>query len=133
MAMRIVITIDVPDLEAGVAFYRDALGFEERVRPFPTFVVMTNDRAQIGIMQKYAGTRPAPGSEDVRSYERHWTPVHADFHVDDFAGTLARLRAAGATVEEELGGGDLPPIAFCADPFGHGFCLIGPRPVGGEG
>ncbi len=126
--MHIVVTIDVPDLEAGVAFYRDGLGFEERVRPLPAYVVMTNGKAQIGLMQKDAGTKPAPKSEDTRSYERHWTPVHADFHVADFADALDRLRQAGATIEQELGGGDLPDIAFCADPFGHGFCLIGPRP-----
>ncbi len=125
--MQIVVTIDVPDLEQGLAFYGDALGFTERVRPFPTFVVMTNGKAQIGLMQKDAGTRPAPGSDDIRTYERHWTPVHADFHVEDFAGTLERLEKAGATVEERKGGGPLPEIAFCADPFGHGFCLIGPR------
>ena len=127
--MKIVVTIDVPELESGIAFYRDGLGFEERARPFPTFAVMSDGKAQIGIMQKDAGTKPAPGSGDVRTYDRHWTPVHADFHVEDFSTALARLRAAGAKIEHELGGGELPEIAFCADPFGHGFCLIGPRPV----
>ncbi len=125
--MHLVMTIDVPDLERGIAFYRDALGFEERVHPFPGFVIMTCGNAQIGLMQKEAGTKPAPGSDDIRTYDRHWTPVHVDFHVEDFAGTLERLEAAGATIEERRGGGSLPDIAFCADPFGHGFCLIGPR------
>ncbi|TNE58408.1 MAG: glyoxalase [Sphingomonadales bacterium] len=126
--MHIVVTIDVPNLDQGIAFYRDALGFEERVRPLPSFVIMTCGRAQIGLMQKDAGTRPAPGSDDTRTYERHWTPVHADFHVEDFAATLDAIKQAGGTAEQELGGGKLPEIAFCADPFGHGFCLIGPRP-----
>ena len=76
--MHIVVTIDVPDLDQGIAFYRDALGFEERVRPLPNFVIMTNGKARIGLMRKDAGTKPAPGSGDVRDYARHWTPVHAD-------------------------------------------------------
>lgn len=133
MTVQIVVTIDVPDLETGIAFYRDGLGFEERTRPFPTFVVTTNGKAQIGLMQKEAGTRPAPPSDDIRHYERHWTPVHADFHVDEFAATLADLKRARATIEQELGDGALPEIAFCADPFGHGFCLIGPRPDAQDG
>lgn len=126
--MHIVVTIDVPDLDQGIAFYRDALGFEERVRPLPNFVIMTNGKARIGLMQKDAGTRPAPGSDDIRDYARHWTPVHADFHVEEFEETLAAIVRAGGRAEQKAGGGALPDVAFCSDPFGHGFCLIGPRP-----
>ena len=126
--MQIVVTIDVPDLDQGIAFYHDALGFEERVRPLSNFAVMTNGRARIGIIQKDAGTHPATGSDDIRSYERHWTPVHADFHVEDFERAVDAVERAGGKFEQKAGGGSLPDVAFCSDPFGHGFCVIGPSP-----
>jgi catechol 2,3-dioxygenase-like lactoylglutathione lyase family enzyme len=34
------ISIDVPDLEQGLGFYRDVFGFEETSRPFPGLVVL---------------------------------------------------------------------------------------------
>ena len=76
-------------------------------------------------MEKAAGTQPAKGSDDVRRYERHWTPVHIDFHVDDFEPTLAAALAAGAICEQRFEVAGRPPIAFCSDPFGNGFCIVG--------
>ena len=40
------------------------------------------------------------GNDDVRRYERHWTPVHIDFHVDDFAAVLDRALEAGGKCEQ---------------------------------
>ncbi|WP_195180357.1 VOC family protein [Mesorhizobium sp. INR15] len=79
-------------------------------------------------MEKAAGTLPAKGSTDVRRYERHWTPLHIDFHVGDFEISLARVMSAGAKCEEKFEGGGRPTIAFCSDPFGNGFCILGPKP-----
>ncbi len=124
--MRVSVTIDVPSLEQGVAFYGSAFGFAEQSRPFPTYAVLSKDDAQIALMEKPAGSSPAPGTADVRRYDRHWTPVHIDFHVEDFEETLKRAMAAGASVEEAFEGGEHAPAAFCADPFGNGFCVIGP-------
>ena len=48
------------------------------------------------------------------------------FHVDDFDAFLARAVNAGAKCEQKFqGGGARPPIAFCSDPFGNGFCVLG--------
>jgi predicted enzyme related to lactoylglutathione lyase len=76
-------------------------------------------------MEKPAGTKPAMGSDDVRRYERHWTPVHIDFHVDSFEADLARALSAGAKCEQKFDAPGRPPIAFCSDPFGNGFCIVG--------
>lgn len=119
------VSIDVPKLEEGLRFYRDALGLTEVARPIPTYVVLKCGEAEIGIMEKSAGTRPAKGAEDRRRYERHWTPVHIDFHVDDFEIILARALSAGAICEQKFMMPGRPPIAFCSDPFGNGFCIIG--------
>lgn len=123
--MKYSVTIDVPNLEDGLRFYRDGLGLVEVARPIATYVVLACGDAQIGLIEKAAGTKPARGSDDVRRYERHWTPVHIDFHVDDFRATLARAVAAGAKCEQKFEGGPRPPIAFCSDPFGNGFCIVG--------
>lgn len=123
--MRYAVSIDVPKLEDGLRFYRDALGLAEVARPIATYVVLECGNAKMGLIEKPAGTRPAKGAGDVRRYERHWTPVHIDFHVDDFEVFLARAIAAGAKCEERFEIDGRPPIAFCSDPFGHGFCIIG--------
>ena len=70
---------------------------------------------------------PATGSDDVRRYERHWTPVHVDFSVDDFEEVLQRVLDAGAKCEQKFAGGEHAPVAFLSDPFGNGFCVIGRR------
>ena len=124
--MKYSVSIDVPRLDEGLLFYRDALGLAEIARPVATYVILECGNSQIGLIEKSAGSKPARGSDEVRRYERHWTPVHIDFHVDDFAAFMAKAVNAGATCEQTFdGGGARPPIAFCSDPFGNGFCVIG--------
>ena len=125
--MKYSVTIDVPQLDEGLRFYRDAMGLTEIARPIPIYAILGCGDAQIGLIEKPAGTRPARGSDDVRRYERHWTPVHIDFHVDDFEAVLASAVNAGATCAQKFEGGARPPIAFCSDPFGNGFCIMGAR------
>jgi len=125
--MKYSVTIDVPQLNEGLGFYRDALGLVEVARPVATYVILECGDSRIGLIEKRAGTRPAEGADDVRRYERHWTPVHIDFHVDDFEETLSAVLNAGAKCEQKFDGGDRPPIAFCSDPFGNGFCIVGEK------
>ncbi|MGH8336109.1 MAG: VOC family protein [Gammaproteobacteria bacterium] len=123
--MRYTVSIDVPKLDDGLRFYRDALGLSEVARPVPTYAVLKCGEGQIGLFEKAAGTKPAPGSSDIRRYERHWTPAHIDFHVDDFETVLANVIEAGALCEQKYEIEGRPPIAFCSDPFGNGFCIVG--------
>jgi catechol 2,3-dioxygenase-like lactoylglutathione lyase family enzyme len=123
--MRYSVSIDVPKLDDGLRFYRDALGLAEVGRPIATYVVLACGNSKIGLIEKPAGTSPAKGAADVRRYERHWTPVHIDFHVGDFEVFLTKAIAAGARCEEKFDIEGRPPIAFCSDPFGNGFCIIG--------
>ncbi len=126
--MKYSASIDVPNLDEGLRFYREALGFVESSRPVEGYAVLSCGDSEIGLLEKAAGSNPAKGSDDVRHYERHWTPVHIDFYVDDFDTILANALNAGATVEQKFEGGERPPVAFCCDPFGNGFCLIGKSP-----
>ena len=123
--MNVTISIDVPSIEEGLAFFGDVFGFVETARPHPGFALLTSGEATIGLLAKPAGSSPAAGSSDLRRYERHWTPVHVDFRVEDFDATLDRALRSGARAEQVHRVAGYPPVAFCSDPFGHGFCIVG--------
>jgi predicted enzyme related to lactoylglutathione lyase len=118
------VSVDVPDMADGIRFYSNAFGFSKSAEPFPGVVVLRSGEAQILLLEKAAGTKPSPHTQETRHYERHWTPVHIDFHVDDFKGALAKALAAGAKQEQLYENAKHGSVAFCSDPFGHGFCLI---------
>ncbi len=119
------VSVDVPDLDAGLRFYAAVLGCVERARPFPTMAIVDAGNVTMCLHQRAAGTASSAASAEVRRYERHWTPVHRDLHVPDLDATLARVRAAGGAVEREFRTEGPRPVAFCSDPFGNGFCVIG--------
>jgi predicted enzyme related to lactoylglutathione lyase len=75
--------------------------------------------------EKTAGTPSSTTSADTRRYERHWTPVHMDLHVQDFDAVLDKVREEKGTIEMEFRNHGPRPAAFCSDPFGNGFCVIG--------
>ncbi len=125
--MKYSVSIDVPNLDEGIRFYCNAFGFAEASRPVEGYAVLKCDDCEIGLLQKRAGTKPAEGSDDSRRYERHWTPVHIDFKVEDFEEVLDSALQAGAKCEQKFEGGTHPPVAFCSDPFGNGFCIIGSK------
>jgi predicted enzyme related to lactoylglutathione lyase len=127
--MKVTVSIDVPSIEAGLRFFGEAFGFTESSRPHPGYAVLSAGEATIALVAKPAGSHPAKGSDDIRKYERHWTPVHIDFRVEDFEATLARALGAGARTEQVHRVGGYPPVAFCSDPFGHGFCIVGLQKV----
>lgn len=127
--MKVTVSIDVPSLDGGIKFFGDACGFSGSSRPHPGYVIMTAGEATIGLLAEPAGSSPAKGSSDVRRYQRHWTPVHTDFRVDAFEETLTRALAAGAKPEQVHRVEGYPPVAFCSDPFGHGFCIVGNTPL----
>jgi len=119
------VSIDVPDLDAGIRFYGAVFGFAETARPFPTMAILDANNVTVCMHEKPAGSRSSRGGADVRRYERHWTPVHIDLHVPDFDLALGKVRAGGGAVENEYRSEGPRPAAFCSDPFGNGFCVIG--------
>src|SRR5579863_6640037 len=115
------VSIDVPELEAGLRFYGQVFGFLETARPFPTMAVLDANNVTVCMHQKQAGSKSSTGGADRRRYERHWTPVHLDLHVDDFDAVLDKVRAQGGAIENEYRTEGPMPAAFCSDPFGNGF------------
>jgi predicted enzyme related to lactoylglutathione lyase len=118
------IGVDVPNLADAVRFYASAFGFSKSAEPVPGVVVLRAGDVELCLLEKRAGTKPSRHTEETRHYDRHWTPVHLDLHVDDLKAALAKALDAGATREEVFENPDHPSVAFCSDPFGHGFCLI---------
>ena len=101
--MKYSVSIDVPDLAKGIAFYTDVFGVQEVARPIDVYAVLRGSGGQaFGIIQKPEGSEPAPETDDRRHYTRHWTPVHMDIEVDDFDATLDRLTAAEKELLQQL-------------------------------
>lgn len=121
--IRLALSIDVPDVAAGERFFTDGLGFET-VRQEPPSLVMRADTIEVWLLPREEGSTAVRHRQLSRSYQRHWTPIHLDIIVDDLQSALARAISAGATQEGDVVTGEEGAIAFCADPFGNGFCLI---------
>src|SRR5574342_905074 len=94
------VSVDVPDLADGIRFYASAFGFAKSAEPFPGVVMLRAGDAELWLLEKRAGSQPSVRTRETRRYERHWTPVHMDFHVDDLQAALAKAVAAGATREQ---------------------------------
>ena len=123
--MELLINIDVPDLERAIGFYREALGLRLKRRLFGNMVAeMTGAPTPIYLLAQPEGSRPVPESGAGRSYQRHWTPVHLDFVVENLAIALDRAIQAGAKLEGPPRSFPWGTLATLGDPFGHGLCLL---------
>jgi predicted lactoylglutathione lyase len=122
---KIIINIDVPNLDAGVTFYTAGLGFELRRTLFQrTVAELTLGEDMAFLIEQKEGTKPFPAARQSRTFERHWTPVHIDVVVDDMTPAVKKAIEAGAVQSGETtthSWGILTPLA---DPFGHGICLL---------
>jgi predicted enzyme related to lactoylglutathione lyase len=118
------VNIDVDDLERGVRFYCDAFGLRLGRRLGDDFVELLGAGAPIYLLVKPASDLPFAGAATARTYQRHWTPVHLDFAVDDLEAAVARAEAAGATREGAISEHTWGRMALLADPWGHGVDLL---------
>lgn len=100
------VTVPVPDLDSGLAFYRDALGHE---------LIWRNDE-----LGQAALRLPETDAEIVLStglaYEPNWL-------VDSAADAAQQIVAAGGTQRETF---DIPVgrVAIVEDPFGNKLVLV---------
>jgi len=123
--VELLINIDVDDLEAAVAFYRQGVGLRVGRRLFAgTVVEMLGASAPIYLLERRPGTPAGARSTQRRDYGRHWTPVHLDIVVEDVAAAVRNAVAAGATLEGEPRSFRWGRLATLSDPFGHGLCFV---------
>jgi len=118
------ICIDVPDLDAAIAFYTRALGLRPGRRNGPHWAELLGAGCPIDLLPTEAGSEASPGSAALRDFGRHWTPVHLDLAVPDLRAALRRAEDAGARLERPIVTRKWGRMANLADPFGHGFCLL---------
>src|SRR5262245_57337518 len=100
MTTTVSVSIDVPNLAKGIAFYCGAFGFSEKAKPVHGVAVLHGLKMELCLLEKPVGSRPSPSTDDRRKFKRHWTPVHLDFHVDDLQAALRRIEALGARREQ---------------------------------
>lgn len=122
--MDLILNIDVPDLPRAEAFYCSAFGLRSARRLGATILELLGGAVPIYLLLKGDASAPFAGASSLRTYARHWTPLHLDLTVADLEASRLRVLAAGATQE---GPAEVHPrgkLAMFSDPFGHGFCLI---------
>ncbi|HZW23093.1 VOC family protein [Noviherbaspirillum sp.] len=122
--MRVLVNIDVPELEPAIRFYTAALGLTHSRTMDGEVAELTGANTVIYLLQNPPGSRFAGGVPEGRDYGRHWTPVHMDFVVEDVFAAAQRAEAAGAVRESECVEWNGSSCISFSDPFGHGFCLI---------
>lgn len=121
---KLLVNIDVPDIEKALRFYTSALPLHMGRRFDEEFVELLGGSSPIYLLKKNSGTQPFPGSTDRRDYGPHWCPVHLDFIVESIAEAREKLISAGATEEVPVKLEKYGYISMFRDPFGHGLCLI---------
>ena len=123
MNIIVSVSIDVPNLKDAEAFYTNALGCKKIREQGNTMVVLSAGNCDIYLQEKVTGSKPVINSQIVRTYERHWTPIHLDFITKNIDSVVEKVIENGGCYE---GGesGEWGSIANCADPFGNGFCVI---------
>jgi len=122
--MELMVNLDVDDLEKAVRFYGSVFGLRVGRRFGASGVEMLGSSAPIYLLVKASGTPASDTTSQRRSYQRHWTPVHLDFSVDEIEPAVERAVSAGARLEQPITTYKWGKLALMADPFGHGFCFV---------
>jgi catechol 2,3-dioxygenase-like lactoylglutathione lyase family enzyme len=112
----------VDDLDAAVRFYCGQLGFEEELRPSPTFAMLYRGELRLLLSvpgEPHAlpdGTLPEPGG---------WNRI--SLRVADIRETVEKLRARGARLRNEIVAGVGVDTVLLEDPAGNLVELFEPR------
>jgi catechol 2,3-dioxygenase-like lactoylglutathione lyase family enzyme len=116
----------VDDMDAAVAFYCRALGFEEELRPAPAFAMLYRGDLRLLLSlptEPHAlgdGTLPVPGAGFNRMSLR----------VRDLAATVDALRGQGVSFATPLSAGPTVHTVLVRDPAGNLVELFQPRGPG---
>lgn len=119
---QVSICIDVADIKQGTKFYTIALGCDIKHEKQQSSE-LSAENVTIHLIEKEENSNPLIKESSSRNYSRHWTPVHLDFAVTDIEKTLSLIQEFGGILEDKKEG-EWGTAAFCADPFGNGFCII---------
>jgi lactoylglutathione lyase len=119
-AVELEICIDVDDVGRAVRFYGEGLGMAV-VEHHSDWAHVKCGAQTIWIMKTPAG----PQGAIERTYDRHWTPVHLDFRVDDIDRAVERALAAGGRLDRPIQRNpERGDLACLSDPAGNGVDLV---------
>ena len=119
---QVSISIDVPNLTQATDFYCNALNCS-KIRDQGSMTILSNGSVEIYLLERAEGSKPYANAKYLRTFDRHWAPIHLDFSVDDVNEAAKLVSKFGGLIEGSESD-DWGSIAYCVDPFGHGFCLI---------
>ena len=119
---KVSICIDVSDIKKATSFYTQVLGCRIKTEK-ENSTELEVDNSTVYLVEMAENSNPLIEGSDSRRYSRHWTPVHLDFHVTEIETSISLLRKFGGKLKSRKSG-DWGTAAFCADPFGNGFCMI---------
>jgi len=122
--MELLVNLDVNDLGKAIRFYSSAFELKVGRRFGSSGVEMLGSSAPIYLLVKSGSTPASDRTSQLRSYERHWTPVHLDFVVENIESAIQTAIAVGARLEKPIATNKWGKLALMADPFGHGFCFV---------
>ncbi|HDZ48201.1 hypothetical protein LCGC14_0026650 [marine sediment metagenome] len=123
--MQFIVNIDVEAIEEAISFYESGLGLRLIRRLFDGAVAeMGGGPASIYLIEHPDASAAVPGTSLQRDYQRHWTPIHLDFIVEDVDAAVKQAVSAGAAQEAEIKTFVWGKLATMSDPFGNGFCLL---------
>ena len=124
--MTVTVRYIVEDVDAALAFYRQHLGFEEVMRPAPTFAMLRRGDLRLLLSAPSGqggggqvlpdGTRPEPGGWNRFSLE-----------VTDLTAAVEPLRAAGVRFRSDVVHGIGGDQVLLEDPSGNLVELFEPK------
>jgi predicted enzyme related to lactoylglutathione lyase len=131
--------IEVPDLERGITFYRDALGFGSNPWGFGSYPLgFGSYQYELGLQQHRSTTNHAvafsaggisvclikllSAKRGVRPRKGR-QPTYLEFTVHDLEATIGRLIALGGSCEGPIKRYGNRRLAHMTDPFGNWFDL----------
>lgn len=122
--MQLLVNIDIDDLAKATAFYCKAFDLTIGRRLGEDCVELLGASSAIYLLAKAEGSFPSESTTQRRTYQRHWSPIHLDFVVNDIEIALSKAISAGAIIEKPTQTFNWGKLSLLADPFGHGFCLV---------
>jgi predicted enzyme related to lactoylglutathione lyase len=122
--MQFLVNLDVDDLDRAIRFYSAAFGLKVGRRFGALGVELLGSSAPIYLLVKSPDTPASDTTLQRRSYERHWTPIHLDFVVEEIESAVQKAVSVGARLETPIATHKWGKLALMADPFGHGFCFV---------
>ena len=118
----------VNDVDAAIAFYVNHLGFTELMHPDPAFAMLTLGDLRLVLVSPVTADHPGGGSrpmpDGTRQQPGGWNRFMLE--VTDLAGTVGKLKSAGAHFRNEIVTGIGTKQILIEDPSGNAVELFEP-------